>query len=98
MESGGEQINVRAHAGSDRTWVVSPEGGNTPLWSRSGREIFYKSGNKIVVVPVTTTPEFRAGSPTVLFEHGKKFFGYDVTRDGQRFVITEDAETEPEHL
>lgn len=98
-ESGRAEVYVRAYGGVDRrTWTLSTEGGSSPCWSRDGREIFYQSDNKIVVVPVTTTPEFRAGSPIVLFDRGKDVFGYDVTPDGQRFVIAEDAGTEPERL
>ena len=97
-ESGRPEVYVRAYGGSDRRWTISTEGGSRPAWSRTGREIFYRKGTKILAVPVTTTPDFRAGSPIVLFDRGKDLFGYDVTPDGQRFVIAEDAETEPERL
>jgi serine/threonine-protein kinase len=97
-ESGRTEVYVRAHGRSDRRWTISTEGGSAPLWSHMGREIVYKNGTKILAVPVATTPRFKAGVPAVLFDRGKRVQGYDVTPDGQRFVIAEDAETEPERL
>jgi serine/threonine-protein kinase len=97
-ESGRSEVYVRAHGGSDRRWTISTEGGSEPLWSHMGREIVYRNGTKILAVPVATTPTFKAGVPAVLFDRGKRVLGYDVTPDGQRFVIAEDAETEPERL
>jgi hypothetical protein len=50
-------------------------------------------GETLVAVPVTTTPKFSVGKPTRLFEQptitrrtGQQ---YDVSRDGQRFVVIE---------
>jgi Tol biopolymer transport system component len=97
-ESGRAEVYVRPHRGSDRRWTISTEGGSVPLWSQMGREIVYMNGTKILAVPVATTPTFKAGVPVVLFDRGKRVHGYDVTPDGQRFVIAEDAETEPERL
>src|SRR5262245_5430414 len=39
-----------------------------PVWNPSGRELFYRSGNKIVAVKVATHPTFSAGEARVLFE------------------------------
>jgi serine/threonine protein kinase len=97
-ESGRAEVYVRAYGGSDRRWTISTEGGSAPLWSHMGREIVYTNGTKILAVPVATTPTFKAGVPAVLFDRGKRVHGYDVTPDGQRFVIAEDAEPEPERL
>ncbi len=40
----------------------------------------------MMVVPVRAGTSFSAGTPQVLFE-GSFGFGYDVTADGQRFVM-----------
>jgi hypothetical protein len=77
-------------------WLVSRGGGgNHPKWRRKGKELFYISADsKIMAVDVTTTPVFRSGSPKALF--ATPLFAYtitpnvtryDVTPDGQRFLI-----------
>jgi serine/threonine-protein kinase len=97
-ESGRAEVYVRARGGSDRRWTISTEGGSAPLWSQMGREIVYQNGTKILAVPVATTPTFTSGVPAVLFDRRKRVLDYDVTPDGQRFVIAEATETEPERL
>jgi hypothetical protein len=69
-------------------WVVSDRGGTEPQWSRSGREIFYRNGvGEMVAVRVETTPTFSAGPTSVLFPAGEYQAGYDVTADGERFIM-----------
>lgn len=74
-------------------WPVSTQGGSEPLWSHSGREIFYRDyvGN-LVSVAVNTSPTFSAGATTTLFP-AREFANratrreYDVTPDDRRFVF-----------
>ena len=74
-------------------WVVSNGGGSEPLWSRDGREIFYRNGaGDMVAVRVDTTPVFSAGPTSVLFPAGayvadQNHRQYDVTDDGERFIM-----------
>ena len=42
--------------------------GAQPMWSRDGRELFYTSGNRIMVVPVEAGATFEPGTARVLFE------------------------------
>jgi hypothetical protein len=85
------------------------DGGDDPRWSVTGREIFYVSGYsydqrrdeegyKIWAVPVTTTPSFQPGVARILFERLKRMRGYDVTPDGQHFIVAEETEPNPEPL
>ena len=74
---------------------ISTEGGEEPIWSRDGRELFYRFGSNWYVVDVTLGPEFRAGAPRVLFDVPFVYlFGwsYDVSPDGKRFLVIEGAE------
>ena len=52
--------------------------------------------------PVTTTPTFSLGTPRLLFEGPFRtdgpFRGYDVTPDGQRFLMVRPAERPPERV
>ena len=89
-ESGQEEVYVRPFPNvSDGRWQISSAGGNVPLWARSGRELFFRSGASLMSVSVQTTPTFSAASPTKLFEGYLSGLGrtYDVSRDGQRFLM-----------
>jgi Tol biopolymer transport system component len=97
-ESGRPEIFVRPYPGSDGQWQISTEGGDEQIWSRSGRELFYRQGNdKMMVVDVETKPTFRAGRARTLFEgryhsHGVNF--YDVASDGTRFLMIKEDPAE----
>ena len=91
--SGQAEIYVRPYPALDRQWQVSEGGGVQARWSRNSREIYYRSGNRIVAVPISTSgqePVF--GKPVALFADEYDFGqgvsnpNYDVTPDG-RFVM-----------
>ena len=67
--------------------VISTEGGDYPRWSRDGRELFYRSGNKMIVVSVQTSPSFHPGTPKVLFEGNGYISSFDVSPDGKRILM-----------
>jgi serine/threonine-protein kinase len=74
-------------------WAVSTGGGTEPLWSHSGKELFYRdvAGN-LVSVAVQSSPTFSLGRSTVLFparaylsfERGAQ---YAVASDDRRFLM-----------
>ena len=76
-------------------WVVSKGGGAHPRWRGDGKELFYISpDSKMMAVEVTLNPTFKAGIPRELFftpiSGGAGMLNagrYDVTPDGQRFLI-----------
>jgi serine/threonine protein kinase/Tol biopolymer transport system component len=88
-ESGRAEIYVQSASGAGGKWQVSTEGGIRPVWPRSSKEIFYLNGDKLMAVPVETSPTFSAATPHELFE--KDFFlsghYYDATADGQHFFF-----------
>ena len=93
LESGGGAIYVQPFPRSGAEWQVSPEGGREPVWSRDGRELFYRKGNEMMVIPIQTSPTFNAGEPRLLFEGGFQRGdpaqpNYDVAPDG-RFLMIE---------
>jgi len=76
-----------------------PDSGTEPLWNRNGRELLYRSGNKMMAVQVETQPSFSASKPTMLFEReyaASQFpatgIAYDVSSDGQRFLMVKEIE------
>ena len=90
------QVYVRPMAGPGRRWQVSSQGGTQPRWNGDGRELFYRNGDKMMAVAVSTTPDMTLATPRLLFERryafsaGITLANYDVTRDGQRFVMIRD--------
>ncbi len=93
-ESGREEIYVRPFPDPGGKLQISTEGGTEPMWSRDGRELFYRIGDKMMAVAIATEPRLAPGSPTLLFEGryrsgsegGNPATGYDVAPDG-RFVM-----------
>jgi hypothetical protein len=81
-ESGAREVYVRPFPGSGSRWAISKDGGDQPVWARNGRELFYRSGDRIMAVEVTSDPTFSVSRPTILFEAKTRGF-YDVTPDGQ---------------
>jgi serine/threonine-protein kinase len=72
-----------------RKWQVSPNPGLLPVWSNSGREIFYRDmvAGTLVAVPVTTGTSFSVGAPKVLFPVQGESTPYSVSRDDSRFLM-----------
>jgi serine/threonine-protein kinase len=98
-ESGRYEIYVQPFPGPGGKWQVSTEGGTEPVWNPIGRELFYRQGNKMMVVDVATRPSFSAGKPRVLFEGlylraAQANPAYDVSPDGQRFLMVKASEQE----
>jgi len=83
---------------------VSSEGGADPIWSRDGKELFYRNGDKMMVVPVSLAGGFQPGKPRLLWkantprhefllrDAGATSANYDVTSDGQRFLMVKDLD------
>jgi Tol biopolymer transport system component len=95
-ESGRMEVFLRPFGGPDRKWPVSNEGGTQAVWSRDGRQIFYRSGQRMFAVDVTTTPEVRLSAPRTLFDTRYGFGqnitipNYSLTNDGRDFVMVEE--------
>ena len=88
-ETGRSEVYVRPFPGQGGKWQVSTDGGGHPLWARNGREIFYRNGNKLMAVAVETKPAFKPDTPRLVFERAYWQAGhdYDVTPDGQHFIM-----------
>lgn len=98
-ESGKQEVYVTPYPGPGPRILVSSGGGREPSWSSDGRELFYRNGTQMLAVEIQTQPEFRAGRPAVLFEDpyeldllGPGNPNYDVTADGERFLMVKRAE------
>jgi Tol biopolymer transport system component len=98
-ESGQNDVYLRPYPAVDRRWTVSTQGGTQPVWNANGKEIFYRNNDKMMVVDLTTTPEVKLSTPRLLFEQryaygvGITIANYDVTPDGQNFIMVKDEVT-----
>ncbi len=96
-ESGRNEVYVRPLAGPGKI-KISSDGGAEPAWSPDGREIFYRTADKLMAVPVQTAPELAAGEARPLLteryarsvEYSPR--NYDVSPDGKRFLFIKGGE------
>jgi len=97
--TGRREVYVQPYPGPGPTTRVSPDGGSSPAWSRNGRELFFltptdAAGNKKMMV-VEFTPASQPRPARMLFQYvGRELrFDcsarrcYDVSLDGQRFLV-----------
>ncbi len=90
-ESGRTEIYVHEFPAARNKWQVSTEGGSEPYWRKDGRELFYRSGSRLMAVPLQIGETFSAGTPVPLFQtrfatvtvRGR----YRPAPDGQRFLV-----------
>jgi len=105
IESGKPEVYVQAFPGPGAKIQVSNDGGTDPVWRRSGGEFFYRNGDSMMLVAVSTDSTFTAGRPQELwkghYSHGMSTScgapgltssNYDVTADGKRFLMVKDED------
>jgi Tol biopolymer transport system component len=90
-ESGRAEVYVQPFPGPGPKQPISSNGAVQPVWSRDGRELFFREGNWLTVAAVARNP-FRVLSVKQLFEMSgdiynldQNFADYDVAADG-RFI------------
>jgi serine/threonine protein kinase len=91
-ESGRKEVYVQAFPASSGKWQISSGGGSQPRWRRDEKEIFYIAPDKkLMAVEIKAGSGFEVGVPRVLFNTQIKvtdpFFEYDVSADGERFLV-----------
>jgi len=97
-ESGKYEVYIQQYPEGGRKIRVSSEGGASPVWVPDGSELFYSDGTEMMVVAITHDPNFSVGKPQPLFDVttysviGNFGPGFDVTPDGQSFVMVKKSE------
>lgn len=95
-ELGQYEIYVRPFPNvSDGKWVLSREGGVSPVWAPDGTELFYRDpvDGAMMVVPIDTDSTFDHGNPARLFDGGRLLNllrvdrAFDISPDGERFLM-----------
>ena len=97
-ESGQNQVYVRPFPEVEGgRWQVSTTGGDSPLWSPEGREIFFRNGDAVMGASLRTDPTFSVETPKMLFRGtyissvlafgSWDFSTWDMSPDGRRFLM-----------
>jgi serine/threonine-protein kinase len=101
-ESGRNEVYVAPLERPGERSTVSTDGGNEPVWSPNGRELFFRNSNDMLVVDISTSPTLSSGKPRRLFTGAYErtlalWPNYDVANDGQRFLMVKmlDPEASP---
>jgi eukaryotic-like serine/threonine-protein kinase len=94
--TGVREIYVAEFPSMTSPRLVSREGGSEPRWAPDSRELFYKSSGSLMSVAITPGEGVVAGTPRRLFSvtpyrSARNRQQYDVTPDGQHFVMIRDA-------
>ena len=99
-ETGRMEVWVRPFPGPGGRWQISKEGGREPIWSKDGRQLFYREAGRVWAADVRTDDGFSAGKPRLLFE--KTGFSranavryWDLYPDGRGFLMVKKEEIEP---
>jgi serine/threonine-protein kinase len=87
--SGQTEVYVQRYPDGGRRWQISSGGGETPLWSPDGRELFYLKDGRMTAVSVQTTGAgFAPGKERALPQpEFSALLSWDISPDGQRFVV-----------
>ncbi len=104
-ESGRDEIYAQPYPGPGPKIQISNDGGTDAVWNPRGGELFYRNGDKLMIVDVSASPTLEVSKPRVLWEghysHGTSSScgapgptssNYDVTPDGQRFIMIRDED------
>ncbi len=95
-DTGRDQIYVQIVSGPGARTQISSQGGTEPIWSRDGRELFYREGNRFMATRVDGSGRtFVAEDAKLLFEgpfdpweaFGARAANYDISPDGTHFVV-----------
>ena len=107
-ESGRREVYVVPFPDRSGKWQVSTAGGDWPRWSGDGKELFYLAPDNTLTSAAVSVKgaALDVGNVQPLFEvrprpisfAGDIGYGYDVSADGQRFLVNtllEEASVDP---
>ena len=98
IESGASEIYVRSFPDKGGKWQISNNGGVFAVWSRNGRELFYRTHDQQIMVARYTTKgdSFVPEKPRLWSEKrladASFFQNLDIDPEGKRFLVVMPAE------
>jgi Tol biopolymer transport system component len=101
-ESGRIEVYVQSFPDPNQhRWKVSSAEGSEPMWTRGGRELVYRKGDSVMSA-VVDLQKGRSDRPAALFAGPypdnpgwTRPRSYDVSRDGERFLMTKLPAVQP---
>jgi hypothetical protein len=100
-ESGRTEVYVRGFDPPGGKWRVSGDGGDSPVWRRDGKELYFLTSDSTVMsAAVGQDAAFKAATPVPLFRIPGEILAlgvvtqYDASPDGQRFLMNLDTPTQ----
>jgi serine/threonine-protein kinase len=96
--SGSREVYVQAFDGASGRVQISNQGGEYPVWGRDGRELFYRSGDRMMAVDVKGGGAIHVGAPRLVFERHLLEGIYDVHPDGRFLMVEVDYGRPPREL
>jgi hypothetical protein len=99
-ESNRWEVYVVDYPDRSKKVQVSSQGGSEPLWSKNGKQLFYRGQDQVWVVDVRTDGGFATSKPRLLIERpgyspASAIRGYDLSQDGQRFLMVKVEQRKP---
>ena len=99
-ETGRSEVHVRPYPAGEPAYLISNDGGKAPAWSPNGEQLFYLvGGRRVMVVDIPGGSISAHNRPRMLFErlylNTDPIRSYDVSPDGDRFVIGRLVRQEP---
>jgi hypothetical protein len=98
-DSGRWEVFVEPYPGPGTKIQISADSGCQPTWSWNSKELFYRSGNKMIAATFETEPVFKVTGFEELFEGqylcNVIYRNYDVAPDGRLLMIQESKESTP---
>ena len=95
-ESGRAEIYVQSFPSLGNKQRISGDGGEEARWARDGRQLFYRQGDKMMAVDMQAGSPIQEHAPRLLFEgtfpRSSFWTNYDVSRDGQRFLMLKEID------
>ena len=104
-ESGRFEVYATSFPEPGARLQVSVEGGEHPRWTRGGKELLFLSSEGVLAVGIETAGGLEPGKPRMLFPfrpplpqlEGAYRSHYDVSSDGERFLLVEGGDDPASH-
>jgi serine/threonine protein kinase/Tol biopolymer transport system component len=98
-DAGRDEVYVQPFPGPGPRIPISRNGGDEPLWSRDGRQLFFLNRDKFMAADVTMSPAFSASAPRQLYEaqfmvSPNNTTSYSLAPDGKRLLRVQAVQPE----
>jgi serine/threonine protein kinase/Tol biopolymer transport system component len=93
VETGVPEVYVRSYPDDSSAWQVSAGGGNNPLWSRDGKELYFirVRDSALMAAQVEAGAEFSLGAPRKILDRvlsTSRIGNFDVGPDGRFITVS----------